>query len=419
MRSPRLLRPLASPPIALLWSALAGSALGDQLFAVVLSWVAATAFGPAAGYLTMLQAAVLTLTLLLSGGWADRRGRLGVMIGADLVRAAALLGLIALWPASGVPPGWALALVVVVLAAGVAFFRPALQAALPHLAPPDQLPATNALLDGTDRIARLLGPALVAAAAAWLPLVAFVGVDVATFLLSAAAVGLVARLRRLPPPAPAGTDTGASLRAGLAALRGHPLLFAVLALNGPVMGTWTAAYFLGLPLMLGPGSAGPGGVAAYGLVISAYGSTNLLGTLLIGSRPLPARPQRLIFAGVCVGGTGVVLLGAAGLVLPTAWHLPAFCAAAALGALGGPMQDIPVAVLRQTELPPARIAAAVRLFMLASSLGLLVTLALAPTVFAALGVAPAMVLCGGLYIAAGLGGALLFGARSARRGAKG
>lgn len=417
MSPPRLLRPLASPPIALLWGALAGSALGDQLFAVVLSWVAAAAFGPAAGYLTMLQAAVLTLTLLLSGGWADRRGRLGVMIGADLVRAAALLGLIALWPASGAPPGWALALVVVVLAAGVAFFRPALQAALPHLAPTDQLPATNALLDGTDRIARLLGPALVAAAAAWLPLVAFVGVDVATFLLSAAAVGLVARLRRLPPPAPAGT--GASLRAGLAALRRHPLLFAVLALTGPVMGTWTAAYFLGLPLMLGPGTAGPGGVAAYGLVISAYGSTNLLGTLLIGSRPLPARPQRLIFAGVCLGGAGVMLLGLAGLVLPVAWHLPAFCAAAALGALGGPMEDIPVAVLRQTELPPTHIAAAVRLFMLASSLGLLVTLALAPTVFAALGVAPAIMLCGGLYIAAGLGGALLFGARRARKGAKG
>lgn len=412
MPAPRLLRPLANPALALLWSGLAGSALGDQLFAVVLSWVATAAFGTAAGYLTTLQAAVLTLTLLASGGWADRRGRLAVMIGADLARAAILIGLIAVWPSGGTPPGWSLGLTVVVLAAGMALFRPALQSALPHLAPADLLPATNALLDGTERIARLLGPGLIALIAAWLPLAAFVGIDAATFLLSAAAVAAIACLRRLPPRHAARPGTLASLRGGWRVLRAHPLLGFMLATTGPINGAWSAAYFLGLPLMIG--ASGGGGVGAYGLVISAYGSTNLLGTLLIGNRPMPARPHRQIFAGNCLGGAGVMLLGLSALLLPPAWQLAGFCAAAALGAAGGPMQDIPVAVLRQTELPPGQIAAAVRCFMLASSLGLLVTLALAPAVFDAFGIAPAVVLCGAIYAGCGVAGLVRF--RSARTG---
>src|SRR3712207_5491034 len=38
VRPPRLLRPLRTPAVALLWGGLAASAIGDQLFAVVLSW---------------------------------------------------------------------------------------------------------------------------------------------------------------------------------------------------------------------------------------------------------------------------------------------------------------------------------------------------------------------------------------------
>jgi hypothetical protein len=47
----RLLRPLRDAPIALLWGGLATSAVGDQLYAVVLSWIAVAVFGAAAGYL--------------------------------------------------------------------------------------------------------------------------------------------------------------------------------------------------------------------------------------------------------------------------------------------------------------------------------------------------------------------------------
>ncbi len=68
------------------------------------------------------------------------------------------------------------------------------------------------------------------------------------------------------------------------------------------------------------------------------------------------------------------------------------------------MQDIMVAVLRQTELPREHIAAAVRAFMVANSFGLLLTLAAAPGVFNAIGIGPEVVLCGAVYAVIGLAG---------------
>jgi DHA3 family macrolide efflux protein-like MFS transporter len=385
------------------------------LFAVVLSWVAVGIFGTAAGYLSALQAGVLVAVTLLAGSWADRRGQMAVMIGADLARAGVLLIAVAVWLAAGRPPGLGLVACVVVLAGGMALFRPALQTCLPHLArDPDLLPAANALLDTTDRIARLLGPGLVGLTASLFPLVHFVTLDAFSFLLSAAAVATIARLRPAAPMVPRRESAVSAVRRGFAAVRGHRLLFFVLCVSGVINGAWTAAYFLGLPLMIAQaGVTGPGGtgLAAYGLVISAYGSTNLLGTLVVGNRAMPRHPARLIFAGNCLGGLGVLLLGAAGLLLPPACLLTAFCAAAAIGAVGGPMQDIMVATLRQTELPRADIAAAIRAFILVNNLGLLVTLTVAPVLFDAIGVAAAVLLCGVAYGGAGVAGLLRFGGR--------
>lgn len=410
MSAPRLLAPLTEPPLALLWAGLATSALGDQLFAVVLSWVAVGLFGAAAGYLSALAAGVLLAVTLLAGSWADQRGQMGIMIGADLVRATVLLALVAAWLAMGRPSGFGLVACVVVLAGGMALFRPALQTTLPHLAhDPALLPAANALLDTTERIARLLGPGLVGLAAALIPLVHFVTLDAISFLLSAAAVTSIARLRPASPPPPRRETPLAAVARGFAAVRGHRLLFFVLCINGITNGAWTAAYFLGLPLMIERAGSTGSGLAAYGLVISAYGSTNLLGTLVVGNRPMPRHPARLIFAGNCLGGLGVLLLGAVGLLAPPAWRTAGFCAAAAIGAAGGPMQDIMVATLRQTELPRADIAAAVRAFIVVANVGVLASLAVAPGLFNTIGVAQAVMLFGVAYAGVGIVGLLRMG----------
>jgi MFS family permease len=396
---PPIARPLRDPALASLWGGLATSAVGDQLFTVALAWIAVGAFGAAAGYLTALQAATALAIALLGGRWADRRRHLSLMIACDGLRALVLLGVVAIWLARGTPPGWTLIVAVVVLAAGQTFFRPALQATIPAVVQDVALlPATNALLDTTDRIARLLGPGIVGMLAGVLPLAHFVSVDAATFVASALALLLVGHLRTLPRlPAPPRETVMASTLRGFVAVRRLPILFYVLVTNGLVNGAWYAAMFLGLPLMLERGGAGIGG---FGLVIASYGSTNLLATLVVGNFPVPRRPAWMVFSGMGLVGVGTTLMGVVGLApLPHGWLLPALCLAAATGAAGGPMEDIAVAVLRQTRLRREDQAAATRAVLACSNLGLLVAFLVAPRLFEALGAAQTVMLCGAIMLA--------------------
>ena len=329
-----LLRPLRQGAVALLWAGLSLSAVGDQLYAVALVWVAVGVFGPAAGYLTALQAGCGLVAALLAGRWADRWDQRRAMAGADLVRAAVLVLLVAAWLGQGGPPAAGLGAAIVVLAAGEAVFRPALAALMPALLPDRRsLPAANALFDTTERTARLLGPGLVGVLAGTVPVVHFFTLDAATFLASAAAV-----LRIRPASAPVRPARG-RLLGGFAVIRAHRVLWTVLLISGPLNGLWFASLYLALPLLIErDGVTGPGGsgLGAFALCISAYGCTNLLATLVIGSRPLPRRVAPMIFAGKMVVGAGV-----AGLAWGAAAGLPGLMLAAALSAIGGPMGDIP------------------------------------------------------------------------------
>ncbi len=407
MRWPGLVRPLRQPAMALLWGGLALSAVGDQAYAVAFTWIAVEAFGAAAGWLAAVGPLVVLLTLAFGGRLADGWAPLRAMLGADVARAAALLGVVVAWEAGGAPSPSALLAAVAVLGAGQAVFRPALQSVIPALvADPSTLPAANALLDATERIARLLGPALVGALVVVLPIRHMLTVDAATYLVSAAALLAIQRHARLPATRSAAPgNLLASMLHGVRVVRRHRLLGYVLAGKAPLNGTWYAVFFLILPLMVARnGLVGPGGsgVAAYGTVISAYGCTNLLANLVIGSRPMPARPGRQIFVGNLCMGVGIcalALVEAAG--LPNALLLPAYAAIAAFCAVSGPMQDIPVAVLTQTALARADIQAAARAFLAGNQLGNLLGLVIAPVLLGLLPVPLVVALCGAPYVVFG------------------
>ena len=390
--------------MAALWGGLATAAIGDQLYAVALSWIAVGLFGSAAGYLTALQAAIVLVTALLGGHWADRVEHRRLMITADMTRAAVLVSVVAVWGILGHPPAWGLVVAVVVLAVGQALFRPALQAILPDLVPiPALLPATNALLDTTDRIARLLGPGLVALLAASLPMMHFLSLDAAAFLISAAAVMLIGRLRRVTVTAHRSAGPFLhSVSHGFRAMWGQPLLAYVLLITGTLNSLWYTALFLGLPLLIKQqGIVGPGGtgLGAYGLVISCYGSTNLLTTIIVGGRGVPSRPSRLMCGGNLIFGAGILLLGAVMLLpMPAAARLPCLLATAAFAAIGGPMSDITIATLRQTLLPRRDIAPAMRAYLVMNDLGLLATMLIAPPALNRFGIGP-VVMMGGAIVA--------------------
>ena len=403
----RLIQPLRHRAVALLWGGLAFSAVGDQAYNVAFAWIAAEAFGANAGFLVALGPLVLLLTLMLGGRMADGLPPTRAMVGADLVRAGALMGVVLAWSAMGAPPAAALVLAVVALGAGMAVFRPALQGVLPALLPDRALlPAANALLDGTERIARLVGPALAGLLSAVLPLRHLLTFDAATFLVSAAAIWAVGRshpIPALPPAVPGGVL--ASMAHGVRAARRHPLLGYVLAVTGVLNGAWYAAFFLLLPLAIQRAELP---LASYGLVISAYGCTNLIANLVVGSRPMTERPGGQIFAGNVCLGLGILALGGAA-ALPAGWLMPAAMAASGLAAVGGPMQDIAVAVLRQTALARGDVPAATRAFMASSQGGTLVALVLAPALIAALPLPGVIGLCGAAILVIGLVGLRRFG----------
>ena len=397
--------PCGSHRVALLWSGLSLSAIGDQLYAVALSWIAVGVLGQAAGYLSALQQLVLLVAVLGLGGWADRRDHRRSMIGADLVRAASLAVVIAAWMLQGAPSAVALVMAIVVLGVGQALFNPAMQALLPGLVPNSALlPATNGLLDATERSARLLGPGLVGLLAGIIPVEHFLTIDALSFVVSAM---MLLRIGRHVPAlahsvAVRREPVWHSIRRGVRAMRSHPIMGFVLATSAPVNGSWYLAMYLALPLLVeqrhltGPGGSGLG---AYGLVISAYGCTNLASTLVFGGRPMPRRPQFQMFGGSVLVGVGTLSMALAGL-LPDGWVLPGLMAAAALGAAGGPMGDIPQAVLRQTRMPHADRAAAMRAKMAVNSCGALGAMLLAPTLIAA-GLLPVMGGCGVVMIGLG------------------
>jgi MFS family permease len=405
----RIFHPLRSAPVALLWGGLSLSALGDQIYAIALTWIAVGVFGSNAGYLSALQALVTLIAVLGVGRWTDRWDQRRGMIGADLARAAVLIGVVVAWLVSAGPSATQLVVAIVVLAAGQAVFRPALQTVLPSLVTErDLLPAANGLLDATDRSARLLGPGLVALFAGVLPLVHFLTLDALSFLASAVALGVIGRLHRpasVAEPPPRGSIWQGIVR-GCEALAAHPVLRFILAATGVLNGTWYAVYFLCVPLMLAHHGVG---LSGYGLVISTYGCSNLAATIVFGSRPTPVRPQFQIFGGNLLGGAAMVLL-ALGSLLPSNLVLPAFAAAAFLGAIGGPMQDIPVAVLRQTRLRRSDIAAGMRVHMAAASGGILVAMLLVPQAITLFGVTPVVVACGAAYLAIGTGGLVMLAA---------
>ncbi len=399
----RIVQPLRVRAIALLWGGLATSAVGDQLYNVAIAWIAVGVLGAAAGYLSAAQALIATATALLAGAWADARDDRRLMIAADLVRAGVLAALVALWLATGrVAPGGLVA-AVFVLAAGQALFRPALQAVLPRIeADRALLPATNALLDSTERLARLVGPGLIALLAAILPPMHFLTLNAVTFAVSALAVSRIRGLRPRGPVVRGGVIETA--RQGFQAMRQDRLLRYMLSATGIHNGAWYTSIFLGVPLLLRSGDAS-GGIGSYGLVIASYGIGNVAANLAVSSRGLPGQPGRLIFAGQMVNGTGIVLLALATLL--SGWAvLPALCAAAAISGAGGPMGDIPRAVLVQTLLPPGRVAGAVRAWMVVNNLGTLVAMSLAPLLVAAAGARACVAVCGLAIVSVGAIGLL-------------
>lgn len=212
------------------WLAQTLSVLGDSFALVALPLLVLQNTGSVAqmGMLTAVGGAASVVMAVFAGAVVDRVDRRKLLIGCDLARMV-LYGLIPLVWLVG-PQLWLLYVVLPLGEAVGMLFAVGYVTVVRGLVGTGQLTEANGRLNATAAAAGVAGPLLAGTVAAWTGPAAAVGVDAASFGISAACLAVV-RLRPVP------TDGGGErkklwrdLRTGIVFLRGHPVLRALTVL---------------------------------------------------------------------------------------------------------------------------------------------------------------------------------------------
>jgi MFS family permease len=406
----RALAMLKRRHIAILWSGLVMSCVGDYFNMVAVMWVAARLVGSGAGVVAACQSGAALAFAPIGGLLADRVDRRRAMITADVVRAVAL-GSLAFYVVRGGLGLVPLVAVAVVLGTFDALFTPSLHASVPQLVEhPGELQATNGLMDATRRIARIVAPSLAGGVAALVSIGHFFTLDAISFLASALAIfslggGFAWRAQAAPPSvrAPATGIAGAWRRVaegGRVVLKNSPVTWAlstVFAVNA----TWCAGFQVGGALFTS--RVLHTDIGGYGLLIGAYGVGNIAGNVVV-SNLVTKRKLLAIFGSRLLLGTGFLLMAAAP-------NLHIAMVAAAIAAVGGPIGEIPMVGMLQMEFPAHQTGRVFGVYVMVQHAGVALGLVLAAPLFAFVSERLGIALCAVLLAASGVAGLLKFGVR--------
>jgi MFS family permease len=367
----------------LLWSAQGVSAVGSRITRTALPIAAILMTGAGAYDLGLLTVALTlpgAVLAWLSGGWVDRHRRRPLMIGADIVRAIALLT---------IPAAAYLGTVTLPLLYAVATIT-GIATVLYHLA--DHVFVTdlvgrkrvldaNGKREAADAVAEISGPALGGALVAWLTAPVAIAVDAVTFAASAL---LLARIGKRETIAAATAPLAAAsfandVRTGVrvvwrdAAIRSLFLATATLTFCMSFMASLYTLYALS-DLGFGP--------AQLGVTIGCGGLGALAGAALAGPAAARWGTRRSLIGALVVGAAAQVLIP---LAPPPLWIAMTFLIGAQVvgdGALT--VYLINETSLRQRLLPPEALGRAAATWQVATGLltpaGALAGAALAETI---------------------------------------
>ena len=300
-RVPRLLR--VNPPFRHYWTGQTISLFGDQIALLAIPLLAVITLNADAQQMGMLGAVELIPNLFFAfafGAWADRRrSRRAILIGADLGRAALLLGipLASLLGVLTMP-----VLYVAAFATGTlgTLFMVSEQTVFTSLVKPAEYVEANSLLIGSRSVSIVGGKTLGGLLVAALTAPVAIAVDAITFLFSA----LFVRRAEVPEPPVASPDSG-GLAAGYRFIRRTPLLQASL-LGTATFNLFNTAFWALLVLFatremgLGSGAIGIAlGVGAVGSILGTVWAKGLnarigLGKALIFSFVMAPLPLLLV-----------------------------------------------------------------------------------------------------------------------------
>jgi MFS family permease len=396
-RSLSAVKPLVRRATLTLWSGLAVSATGDEVYRAALIWLAVRDFGGNAALLSSLEAATILLVALVVGRLIDRRDPRQMLVFAEAFRGGVMVLLLAM-TYLGEASFAVFAVTAVLIASQRAITYPAVQACIPRTVDDvSSLTKVNAFFDATLRLARIAGPSFIGLLAAVVPVPWFFAISAfACFSSSvaAAALGKVAGFRPMPHHDAVESGRPTDRRSVASIVRNVAGTHQMLATYGAINGVWVVAVPTGVALLL----TGAGRIETYGIVMAVYGGANLLGTLIL---TLVSRLSShwLFYIGATVQGLGIVSMGAGWLLVPGSHLLLAL--GAAITAIGGPFLDVGISTTIQSRFALTDIARVSRYRLIFVWGSVLVASAVSTPLFDMFGASPVIVGCG--LVALGFG----------------
>lgn len=298
MESTNARHPIFNRDFRYLWIGNTLSGCGDQFFLVALPWLILqlTGSGVVLGGIMMVGAIPRAALMLLGGAVTDRVSPRKIMILTAAARTILVATLAALVWAHRVQT-WQLYGLSFLFGVADAFAAPAAQTFLPSLIAPGQLPAANALSQGTQQLTTLVVPAPAGIIVAALGIAAAFSIDAVSFLFIIAALLM---LRDPPRSESAASRSGIvhSILEGLryvkddVALRSLLLVAAVLnfCISGPMS--------VGLAFLAKQEFGSP---TAFGVLVSSVAGGSLAGLALAALRRQRRRGRLLLVVSTAVG----------------------------------------------------------------------------------------------------------------------
>ena len=281
------------------------SSIGDAVTFTVLPILvlALTGSGLAMGVVGVLQTVPHLVVGLLAGAFADRSDRRRMMLAADLGRAV-LTAFIPLSAALGIPT---MAVILVIAAPESVLgtiFLAAYTAATPALVGRSRIGTATAVFEAVYSFGYILGPIIAGVLVGVVGPTTTLGIDAASFLISALALSLVRRPLIAPPDRPA-THILADVREGISYVATHSML-------RPLLGFWTSVSVVNAPLvpvltfLITRDRGLP--ATSFGAILAAFGVGTVLGSLLT-VRLVRGRAGWVMLSGNLA--RGALLIGAA------------------------------------------------------------------------------------------------------------
>ncbi len=290
--------PLFNREFRYLWLGNTVSGCGDQFFLVALPWLILqlTGSGAVLGAVMMVQAIPRAALMLLGGAVTDRVSPRKIMILTAALRTV-LVAALAVFVWSHHVEVWHVYMLSFLFGVADAFAAPAAQTLLPSLVAPAQLPAANALSQGTQQMAMLALPAPAGIIIAVFGLASAFSIDAVSFLFIIAALLML----RDPPKATSAASRANLIHSILEGLRYvkndvalRTLLLVVSVLNFCITG----------PLSVGVAFLAKsefGSATAYGFLMSSVAGGSLIGLLAAGARRQHKRGLLLLVVCVVIG----------------------------------------------------------------------------------------------------------------------